>query len=219
MLPTGRHRFLGFGHQVVNLDTRPTTAVVGGQEITTLDGASLKISLVVNHQIEDPALFYRSGQELGLRGVGSSFVVSVRVHQLVQIGTRDWVMTRAFNDVFDQRASLAKDIQPLITSAAADFGVKIIALDLLDLVVVGGLRTAIADSLKARIEGEAALTRARNEAATMRSLLNTARLVRQHPGLLELRILSSGQKPRVTFVVGSGDRVDKSGAAAEPVEE
>jgi hypothetical protein len=37
----------------------------------------------------------------------------------------------------------------------------------------------------------------------MRSLLNTARLVREHPGLLELRVLSAGQKPRVTFVVNN----------------
>jgi hypothetical protein len=38
----------------------------------------------------------------------------------------------------------------------------------------------------------------------MRNLLNTARLVREHPGLLELRVLSSGQRPRVTFVLGGG---------------
>jgi hypothetical protein len=69
--------------------------------------------------------------------------------------------------------------------------------------LVGSMRTAYANLLATEIEGKTALAKARNEAATMRSLLNTARLVREHPGLLELRVLASGQKPRVSFVVNS----------------
>jgi hypothetical protein len=33
----------------------------------------------------------------------------------------------------------------------------------------------------------------------MRSLINTSRLVRENPGLLELRILTAGQRPRVNI--------------------
>lgn len=43
----------------------------------------------------------------------------------------------------------------------------------------------------------------------MRSLLNTARLTREHPGLLELRVLTSGTRPRVSFVVGSTPELER----------
>jgi len=85
----------------------------------------------------------------------------------------------------------------------------------LDLSASGSLKSAMAERLRVQIEGEIALARARNEAATMRNLLNTARLVRQHPGLLELRVLSSGQKPKVTFVVGG---VGKEEGVSEAVD-
>ncbi|MCG9894947.1 MAG: hypothetical protein MH204_05685, partial [Fimbriimonadaceae bacterium] len=83
-------------------------------------------------------------------------------------------------------------------------------VSLLDFSPQGGLRAAMNDLLKSELEGQAALARARNEAATLRSLINTARLTREHPGLLELRILAAGGKPRVSFVV--------SGAKEPPVE-
>lgn len=224
VLPPGQHRFTGLGHDVIVVDKRPVTAVVGGHEVISLDGGALRISLVVVHQIEDPELHYRSGQTQATTGfLGRSPIASVandpRIHQVIQIGIREWVMARTFKDAFDARANLASFVESDAVVAAAKFGVKIISIQLLDFTPVGGLRAAMADLLKTEIEGQAALARARNESATMRSLLNTARLVREHPGLLELRVLSSGQKPRVTFVVGDHARVEESRAATEASED
>jgi regulator of protease activity HflC (stomatin/prohibitin superfamily) len=215
VLPAGKHSNSGSGHQISAIDLRPTTSVVGGQEVTTQDGAGFKISIVLGHQIEDPALNYRSAQG-GLAGVTGMGTGGGRLHQLGQIAIREWVTTRTFKDAFEQRASLPDAIQPGLQAACKELGIKLISVALLDFSVVGSLRTAYADLLKAQIEGEAALARARNESATMRNLLNTARLVREHPGLLELRVLASGQKPRVTFVVGGGNAGAFVGSSPEP---
>ncbi|MBS1718559.1 MAG: hypothetical protein JSS72_12590 [Armatimonadetes bacterium] len=213
VLPAGRTRIPLFKSEIVRLDVRPRTDVVGGQDVTTLDGATLRVTLSVSSQVVDAMAYYRSGPDV----LGSDKMASpqlMRVHQAAQIALREWVMARAFKDAFEQRVALAADILPAVSAATVASGIQVLALNLLDVNVVGALRSSMADLLKAEMEGEAALTRARAEAATMRSLLNTARLVREHPGLLELRVLSSGQKPKVTFVVG-GDGKGVVAAAGE----
>jgi len=137
---------------------------------------------------------------------------------MAQIAVREWVMSRTFKEVYEQRGALASDIRPALATAAQGIGVEVLSIDLLDIMAVGGLRTALFDLLKTQLEGEAALARARNESSTMRSLLNTARLVREHPKLLELRVPASGQKPRVTFVV-SNDTAAGVAASVESPEE
>jgi hypothetical protein len=112
---------------------------------------------------------------------------------------------------------MAADLLPVVAEGAKAIGIEVEFVQALDVSMVGTLRNAYSDLVKAQIEGEASLARARNEASTMRSLLNTARLVRDHPGLLELRVLSTGQKPKVTFVVGG--QSGKSPILADETEE
>lgn len=87
---------------------------------------------------------------------------------------------------------------------------------LLEFGFTGNLKAAYTDVLKAELEGKAALTRARNVASTMRSLINTAGLVRENPGLLELRVLTAGQRPRVHFTVGAPQSVEGADSGANP---
>jgi regulator of protease activity HflC (stomatin/prohibitin superfamily) len=211
ILSPGRYRFFGSDNSVSTIDLRPVGEIIGGQEVTTQDGASLKASMVVYFQVQDPALYYRAciGQVASGyagRAAYSQAGASTKLHHATQVGIREWVMSRAVREALDQRSSMAQDVIPAVEKAATDIGIRVVSFDLLDLSVTGGLKAAFSDLLKTQIEGEAALARARNEGATMRSLLNTARLVREHPGLLELRVLSSGQKPRVTFMVGNESR-------------
>ena len=164
VLPVGVHWLLGADHEVMTFDVRPVSEIVGGQEVTTEDGGSFKISMIISHQIEDPALFYRCGLIDQRGGAANRWILggsgaSARSHQVVQIALRKWVTSRTFRDAYEQRSSLAADILPSITEEVAKLGIKVISLDLLDLTIVGGLRAAYADLLKTQIEGEAALAR------------------------------------------------------------
>ena len=71
-----------------------------------------------------------------------------------------------------------------------------------DVILPGELRRAYADTALARQRGLAELERARAEAATLRSLANTAKLLEERPGLLKLRTLQvaarDGTKLRLT---------------------
>jgi regulator of protease activity HflC (stomatin/prohibitin superfamily) len=216
VLGPGVYRYLFGNHRLTVVNLLPTYGVVGGQEVTTSDGGSLRVSLLLTQQIEDPELHYRSGQigsssfeEINPFGADFGVAKNSSFHLAAQVALREWISARKMVEVVEQRTTIAEAISPVIVGVAQSAGVHISNVELLEFNVVGGLKAAYADLLKAEIEGQAALTRARNESTTMRSLLNTARLVREHPGLLELRVLSAGQKPRVTFVVNNPVGNDK----------
>ncbi len=204
VLPRGKHRFWGSGHHILPMDLREKSELIGGQEVSTQDGGSLRVSLWVCYRIVDPDLFYSSG-ELTPLGNEHTFTSSSpkRIHLLVQTSLREWTSNRSFVEAYEQRGMLAAELLPQVAEKAKEFGIDVTSLSSLDVSMSGSLKAAYSDLLKTKIEGETALARARNESATMRNLLNTARLVREHPGLLELRVLSTGQKPKVTFFVGS----------------
>ena len=60
-----------------------------------------------------------------------------------------------------------------------------------DLVVPAELRRAVLAVQTARQEGVAALERARGETAAMRALANGARVLEDHPALLQLRTVQA----------------------------
>jgi hypothetical protein len=55
----------------------------------------------------------------------------------------------------------------------------------------GELKRAFAQTVTAQKEGLASLERARGETASLRSLANAARLMQEHPGLLQLRAIQA----------------------------
>lgn len=67
------------------------------------------------------------------------------------------------------------------------------------------LRHAAAEVATARARGLAALERARSEVAATRALANAARLVAEHPGLLQLRTLQAVEAGGATVVL-TGDQ-------------
>ena len=195
VLQPGKYTFWGNGHLIVRYDQKAQFDFFGGQECTTKDSGSVKISLFLTYQIVDPIALYRTSSQ--------AYGATYALQSAAKVGMRDWVLARTLDEVMDQREELGDALLPLLVDHSEISGVKVLGVSVMEFNLVGSMRTAYANLLATEIEGKTALAKARNEAATMRSLLNTARLVREHPGLLELRVLASGQKPRVSFVVNS----------------
>lgn len=199
LLSPGSYKFWGRSHKVHPVSIQPQFEIVGGQDALTSDGGTFRVSVGIESRLVDPLLAYRQG----ILSIAYDSLSSLNVtHIPTQLGIRDWVTSRTFQEAFENKEKLHTDISNSIRAKLAEVGYELLSTYLIDMTPTGGLKAAMADLLKADLEGKVSLARARNEAATMRSLMNTARLVRENPRLLELRILATGQKPRVTFVVG-----------------
>jgi regulator of protease activity HflC (stomatin/prohibitin superfamily) len=200
LLPPGTYRFWGKA-RVVTLSKAPLSVSILTSDIPTQDGAAMRVACWVDAEVTDPVkLVSRYGPESHVL----SHVIQTRIMVAVDGRLRAWFAERKFEDVIGK--SSEEVLQVLFEAASeplASDGVKVTKVTLSQYGPTGPIKTAYAELLKADLDAQAALTRARSEAATMRSLLNTARLVREHPGLMELRILTSGAKPRVTFNISS----------------
>jgi regulator of protease activity HflC (stomatin/prohibitin superfamily) len=176
----GRHVLWGLGWTIKFTDLRKTSLLVAGQDVLTADNVGLKLSLLVTYRVTEPVKAAHETQnwlsdlhnaaQLALRAVVSGVAVEALLNQRLEIG-----------------AQLLARVQP----EAAKIGINILAVEARDVMFAGDLKRAFTDVLKAKLEGQAALERARGESAALRNLANAARLLDGNPALQNLRLMQS----------------------------
>ena len=82
----------------------------------------------------------------------------------------------------------------------------VFATETRDLILASDVRRMLTDTERSRREAQAALERARGEQSVLRSLANSARMLKGNPALMNLRLLHALQpaqgKSRPTIVLG-----------------
>lgn len=203
VLEPGTHRMWGPHHVTATVWTMPITQFISTRDMMTSDGALVKVTALFAWSISDAKAAFDAGVISPFQHNISEYLMNPRDQSKAdaEVALYRWVSTRTLEQVLAGRATVGEDILAELQPIYQAKGVTLTEVSLSDFALSGPLRQSMSELLKVEIDSQIALARARAEAATMRSLLNTARLVRDNPKLLELRMLSTGQKPRVTFLV------------------
>jgi regulator of protease activity HflC (stomatin/prohibitin superfamily) len=212
LLNPGRHVIWGFGWTLTTMDLRRTSLLVAGQEVLTADNVSLKLSLLVTHQMTDPVKAAHETQNW-----------ETDLYNTAQLALRAVVAGVAVEALLNQRAEISAQLLARVQPETAKIGLNVHAVEVKDLIFPADLKRAFADSLKAKQEGLAALERARGESAALRNLANAARVLEGNPALMNLRLLqslSAAQNAGNTLVLGvPGGFVPLKNAKSGPVPE
>jgi regulator of protease activity HflC (stomatin/prohibitin superfamily) len=190
----GRDVVWGRGWTMKLVDLRKTLIPVAGQEVLTSDHVSLKFSLVVMYQVEDPVKATHETQNF----LGD-------LYHAAQLALRTVINGLAVEPLLQQRPDISTQLRALVQSDAAKIGLNVLSVEVKDVILPNDLKRVFADVLKARQEGLAALERARGENAALRNLANAARVLEGNPALMNLRLmqsLSAAQHAGNTLVVG-----------------
>ena len=190
----GRNVVWGRGWTMKLIDRRKTSVPVAGQEVLTSDNVSLKLSLIVTYNVDDPVKATHETQN----SLGD-------IYNAAQLALRVVVNAMAVETLLEQRAGIGTQLLARVQSDLAKIGVNILGVEVKDVMLPNDLKRAFADVLKARQEGLAALERARGESAALRNLANAARVLDGNPALMNLRLmqsLSAAQHAGNTLVVG-----------------
>jgi regulator of protease activity HflC (stomatin/prohibitin superfamily) len=194
VLGAGRHirwgRYFSLGAQ----DLRKGALVVSGQEVLTADNVGLKISLLVNYQVADPAKAAHESQNW-----------QSDLYNGAQLALRAVVSGVAVEALLNQRLELGAQLLARVQQDSAKIGINLLAVEVKDVMFPAELKRAFAEVLKAKQEGQAALERARGESASLRNLANAARVLEGNPALMNLRLrqsLSAAQSAGNTLVLG-----------------
>lgn len=180
VLGPGRHYFPRTGTTWKSIDMRRRVMTVAGQEVLSQDNVSVKVSLAVNWRVIDP--------ELSVHAVEDT---EETLRTAVQLALRQVIGEQRIEALVDSRASLSGGVLMLVEKEAPLFGVQVHAVAVKDITFAGELKRIFSEVVKAKQQGLAALERARGEAAALRSLANAARMLQEHPGLLDVRLLQS----------------------------
>ncbi|OHU16534.1 hypothetical protein BKG77_11340 [Mycobacteroides chelonae] len=167
---------------LVTVDMRAQSIQVVGQDVLTVDGFTVKVSAAVEYKVSMPDVF----------ATAENGSVHWGIYLRAQLQVRDAVAALTLDELLAQRGQfLGADAVARLAAEAEEFGVTVNRFVVKDIMLSGEVRKALAGPLLAREAGKAQLERARAEAAVLRSMANTAKLLRENPELLQLRTLES----------------------------
>ncbi len=104
------------------------------------------------------------------------------------VGNKDLDELLSNRDIFDDIT-----LQELDTSCE-DYGIKLERVEIKDIILPGKLKELLLKEVEAKKNSEIELIKARGEVASTRALINAANLVKDHPEILELKIIESLDK-------------------------
>jgi regulator of protease activity HflC (stomatin/prohibitin superfamily) len=204
MLAPGRHRIDRVRERVIHVGLRTRVLQVRGQEVLTSDGIAVKVSLDVELRVVDARLAVSAAEATGgsyamAGGLGATDLLQLRTSSEI----RSAVAGLDLDGLLADYAPVAAQVRAQVAGRAAELGLEVEGVIVRDVMLPAPVKKMLAAAVQARVEGLAALERARAEHATMRSLANTARLMEQHPALGQIRMIQEmANSERPTFVVG-----------------
>ena len=170
----------GFEKEIVVIDKRTQNLTIAGQEILTKDKLNLRLNILVKYRIIDP-----------VKAIHEVENYYTSVYQDVQMSIRGIVSGKDLDELLSMRNIFDEEIKKEIKTMCEKYGVEIESIELKDVILPGNLKAILIQEIDAIKDSEAALARARGEVASTRALINAANLVKNHPEILELRMMES----------------------------
>jgi len=168
---------------IAKVDTRQLQLEINGQEILTKDKAALRLNAYAQYQVTDvnKALLQNQGYERQL-------------YVQFQFALREYVGTLTLDEVLDKKEALAPFVLQNVSSNAATLGVEVAGFGIRDIILPGDVKEIMNQVLIAEKKAQANIIMRREETASTRSLLNTAKLMEDNQMLFKLKEMEYVEK-------------------------
>lgn len=160
------------------VDMRLTQMDITGQEILTQDKVSLRINVVCNYRVTDCVKIYTEVDDF-----------AEQLHVAAQLALRDFVGKHRLDEILECKDQLSKHLFAALKAKEASLYVEVTQADVKDIILPGEIRDIMNTVLVAEKRAQANVITRREEVASTRSLLNTARLMEENATLYRLKEL------------------------------
>ncbi len=180
VLEPGTYYFWKSGVQVDvgYVDTRLTQMNITGQEILTQDKVSLRINLVCSYRITD---YVRVLTEID--------DYAEQLHVAAQLAMREYVGKHKLDEILEGKDQVSEYVIARLKEKAPALFVEVLDGGVKDIILPGEIRDIMNNVLAAEKRAQASVITRREEVASTRSLLNTARLMEENQTLYRLKEL------------------------------
>lgn len=168
---------------VLKADMRQLQLEVNGQEILTKDKAALRVNFTLQYRITDIRKALLENKEY-----------EKQLYVLVQLALREFIGTRLLDEVLGDREAVTSYVRDAVKEKAEVLGVTVNAGGIKDVILPGDMKDIMNQVLIAQKKAEANTIMRREETASTRSLLNTAKLMEDNAMLFKLKEMEYVEK-------------------------
>jgi regulator of protease activity HflC (stomatin/prohibitin superfamily) len=165
------------------VDTRSLQMDISGQEIMTLDKVALRINFVCNYRITDYVKIHTEIDDY-----------ERQIHILLQLALREYVGKYRLDEILENKEQLSCAMLARLKEKETEYFVAFSDAGVKDIILPGEIRSIMNTVLLAEKKAQANVITRREEVASTRSLLNTAKLMDENQTLYKLKELEYLEK-------------------------
>jgi hypothetical protein len=173
----------GTAIHVGKVDTRQLQMEINGQEILTKDKAALRINAWAQYQVVDIEKALLQNKEY-----------DKQLYVALQLALREYISGFGFDELLEKKEAVAPFVLDAMQAKAAALGVALNGVGIRDIVLPGDVKEIMNQVLVAEKKAQANTIMRREETASTRSLLNTAKLMEENAMLWKLKEMEYVEK-------------------------
>lgn len=184
-LGPGTHYFLNNDQTIVvkTADLRLIQMEVSGQEILTRDKAALRINFYGQYKVKNIVKALTENKDY-----------AKQLYVLMQLALREYIGRFTLDELMDEKISIAEYVKEVLEGKAEGLGIEIRDCGVKDIILPGEVKNIMNQVLVAQKQAQANVITRREETASTRSLLNTAKLMEDNEMLFKLKEMEYVEK-------------------------
>lgn len=188
--------------QVLKADVRQLNMEIIGQEILTRDKAQLRVNFSIRYKVKD-----------ALKALLENKEFEKQLYVIIQLALRTFIGKMNFDELMDNKEKISEGVLQISAAQAKGLGLELLDCGLKDIVLPADVKEIMNQVLIAEKRAQANLITRREETASTRSLLNTAKLMEENSMLYKLKemeyVEKIAEKINTISLSGSGQIVDQ----------
>lgn len=168
---------------VSKIDMRAQTLELNGQEVLTKDKAALRINFYTGYRVTDIK-----------KALAENVSYAKQLYVWTQVALRDYVGSVKLDELLMNKSAINDYVIEKIRTQAPALGLTIESAGVKDIILPGEVKEIMSQVLIAEKKAQAQVIMRREETASTRSLLNTAKLMENNAMLYKLKEMEYVEK-------------------------
>ena len=169
--------------EVKLVDCKVNELEVNSQELLTNDKVTIRCNLTAHYKVVDGIKFLQSVSE-----------PTAYIYKQLQFAAREHFGKLNIDEVLSNQHTFSDEIKDNFIKKCQELGVEVEGIYIKDIILPGEMREIFNQVIQATKKAEANNIKRREETAATRSLLNTAKLMKDNPTLQRLKELETLEK-------------------------
>lgn len=188
--------------KVAKVDMRQLQLEMTGQELLTKDKATVRINFFADYRVTDVVKAKLDNKDF-----------EKQLYIALQLALRAYVGRFTLDELLENKAKIGQLVFDDTKAIASKLGVVVLSTGIRDVILTGDMKEIMNQVLVAQKKAQANVITRREETASTRSLLNTAKLMEDNEMLFKLKemeyIEKIAQKIGEITVTGNGNAIEQ----------